>query len=488
MSEPTTHPDGPGDAGDARTPERLLVAIANHGTKNRRYLDVLLHEYRSMRFDVDLVVLSDQPKDLGDDVRVLVGAPTPDPWSLPFGHRQLFADHVDDYDLFLYTEDDMHVLERHIDAFLTSSARLADDEVPGFLRYEEHPDGRRSLCDLHSGYRWLPHTVRATDGEVFASHTNEHSAFYLLTRAQLRRAIASGGFLVPPHEGRFDLLVTAATDPYTQCGLERRLSVTQLDDILVHHLSNAYLDVMGITEEELEAQRGALLEIAAGTRAPAEALDPDTRLETIAWALPQHPRATEPLRSLVGTARRVLSLGASAGRLERELFPDAHVAAIPADTVVGAVARLHGIETFEPDLDQDLRDLAEPGGRFDVVLLHQTLHRVANPVQLLRRLPDVLDEHGRVVISVPNHRYQRLRRRARRSGVPPLPTGDFARDGLHHCDPAVVRRWARAAGLHLDSQHLQRSPKLQAARWLPGPLDPWLAETIHLVGSFRATG
>ncbi len=81
-----------------------LVAIANHGTKNRQHLDRLLEEYRTMSYKCDIVVLSDIPKDdLGADVEVRVGRPLSHPWSLGYAHRPVFDERRDDYDLYIYT-------------------------------------------------------------------------------------------------------------------------------------------------------------------------------------------------------------------------------------------------------------------------------------------------------------------------------------------------------------------------------------------------
>lgn len=64
----------------------ILVAIANYGTGNRQHLERLISAYRAMRARVDIVVLSNIPKDLGTGVEVRVGLPSPNPWSLPFAH------------------------------------------------------------------------------------------------------------------------------------------------------------------------------------------------------------------------------------------------------------------------------------------------------------------------------------------------------------------------------------------------------------------
>src|SRR5689334_14618755 len=113
---------------------RLLVVIASYGTKNDQFLARVLAEYRAMRYHVDIVVLSNVQKDLGQDVEVRVGLPAKDPWSLPFGHKHIFASRRDAYDLYLYTEDDMLVTERNIEAFRRVGDLLPVDEVAGFFQ------------------------------------------------------------------------------------------------------------------------------------------------------------------------------------------------------------------------------------------------------------------------------------------------------------------------------------------------------------------
>lgn len=424
----------------------MLVAVANHGTKNRGLLDVLLAEYRSMDFDVDLVVLSDVPKDLGDDVEVLVGAPTSDPWSLPFAHRRLFAERADDYDLFVYSEDDTHVTQRNLEAFLAVDALLGDDEVPGFLRYEVDPAGTRSYSSIHSTYRWLPESVVRRGTEAFASFSNAHSGCTVLSRRQLRRAIASGGYLVAPHNGEYDMLVSAGVDPYTQCGLTRLVCVSRVDDFLLHHLSNAYLGRMGVSEVEFRDQVGALLDIAAGTRTRSSLFEPASRLPTSAWDVPTHSTDVAPLLPLASrSADRVLSVGCTSGALERSLFGEAcAVTAIPLDEVLAAVARTRGIATTAPSFGDAFEALA--GQSFTVILLNHVLHHVEDPAGFLRSLTAMLEPEGTLLAAVPNFAFHRTKERLRRP-VPPLPRRGYVADGIHPTDARHVEQWFVEAGL-----------------------------------------
>src|SRR3990172_5461101 len=229
---------------------KTLVAIANFGTKNEKYLKRLLEEYRSMtRFEVDLVVLSNIPKDLGLDIEVIVGLPIKDPWSLPFGHKALFSERITQYDLFIYSEDDILITEQNIDAFVKVTQILPDQYIAGFIRHEVSENGKWYYPDLHGAFHWDPNSVLKIGEYIFAYCTNEHAACFVLSRSQLEKAINSGGFLLPPRIGRYDMLVTAATDPYTQCGMRKLVCISHLNEFSLHHLSNLYIGSMSLDAE-----------------------------------------------------------------------------------------------------------------------------------------------------------------------------------------------------------------------------------------------
>ena len=114
---------------------KILVVIASYGLKNQAYLRRLIDEYTSMSYGIDIVILSNIPKELGSDIEVRVGLPAKNPWSLPFGHKKLFAERIDEYDLFIYSEDDTLIKQENIDAFLKVTKVLPENEIAGFLRY-----------------------------------------------------------------------------------------------------------------------------------------------------------------------------------------------------------------------------------------------------------------------------------------------------------------------------------------------------------------
>src|ERR1700686_355548 len=126
---------------DPKARLRILVALASYGTSNDHYLLRLVEEYRAMSFDGDIVILSNLKKQLAPDIETLVGLPNRNPWSLPFPHKKLFADRLEKYDLFVYSEDDMLITEKNLRAFLEISTTLREDEIAGFIRIEKGSNG-----------------------------------------------------------------------------------------------------------------------------------------------------------------------------------------------------------------------------------------------------------------------------------------------------------------------------------------------------------
>lgn len=426
---------------------RILVAIACYGTKNLNYLERLLSEYRRMPFQVDFVVLSNEPKDLGPDIEVLVGLPARNPWSLPFAHKPLFAERVKNYDLFIYSEDDTLITEKNIQAFLDATRILPRTEIAGFLRYETGHDGQRHISTAHGRYHWQVDSVQPIGGNIFARFTNAHSACYILTRDQLERAIASGGFLVPPYEGEYDMLCSAATDPYTRCGFNKVVNISRLEDFLLPHLPNKYVGALGTGYAAFMAQVQALCQIAAGKR-PATSALPDRQLPMIRpWLKNYYEPCCQELIGLVPKqARSVLSLAIGTGATECELVRlGFRVTAIPLDSVICAAAESKGVELVHCALGQAPEKMR--GRHFDCLILRNVLYLHEDPASVVLAFSSLLADGGRLLVMEPNFGNVQTYggRLLNRPGYHGL--GSFRENGITRVTTGRVRRWLKAADL-----------------------------------------
>ena len=108
-------------------------------------------------------------------------------------HRLEFKSMLNDYDLFVYAEDDMQIDVRHLTAYITESGRL--DESPdgeryliGFLRYEENGIslGHTQVIWENSDDAWFPLEI---NGKLYMMPQNVHGGVYISTRKELKVSI-----------------------------------------------------------------------------------------------------------------------------------------------------------------------------------------------------------------------------------------------------------------------------------------------------------
>ena len=436
---------------NSKTQLRVLVALANYGTSNDHYLLRVIKEYQSMPFDTDIVVLSNLDKQPAPDIEVLVGLPNRNPWSLPFSHKSVFAERLEKYDLFIYSEDDMLITEKNLRALLDVTETLQHDEIAGFLRVEKGPKGTVNYPDVQWNFHWDPTSLRRRGKYTLAHFTNEHAACYVLTREQLRKAIKSGGFLVEPHEWKHDLLCTAATDPYIQCGFTKFIPISHLDDFTVHHLTNKYVGRMGVDGSKLRAQVDTLLRLSASACKPVPLINTETKLRRGTYSKDYYEPFNEKVISIIPPeTRSVLSIGCGSGATESRLAESGlRVVAVPLDPVICSSTAAHGgVEMVFGDFRTAREKLK--GEQFDCLLFLNVLHLARDPVEILSLFRDTLSVKAVVVIQTPNMlSVPAIWRRFRHpSGYRHL--GNFELTGAHFSSIKKVRTWCRASGLRVD--------------------------------------
>jgi 2-polyprenyl-3-methyl-5-hydroxy-6-metoxy-1,4-benzoquinol methylase len=480
------------DQGKSTAPLKIFVAIASYGTANNKYLHRVISEYQSMSFEVDIAVLSNERQEsIPDTEIVVVDLRRKNPWTLPFLHKELLVERLNEYNLFIYSENDTPITERNIKAFLEVSESLPENEIVGFVRYESGPNGSRNYPDIHGHFHWDSRSIRRRGEEIFARLTNEHSGCYILTRQQLRRAIDSGGFLVRPHVGKYDLLETAATDPYTQCGFQKLICVSRLDDFLVHHLPNKYVETnFGIREPEFRRQIKCLLQIEQTKVQPSSFFVSQGRMPS-AWYAKNYyePIRDEIISVLPKEVRKVLSIGCGWGALEGRLVEKGlQVVAVPLDPVIAGAAESKGVEVLDGNLEAVQASLASHRGqRFDCLLLVNILHLVRDPVALLRSFRDLLSDNAAILVETPNFLRppNALKMLLREPGFMSLI--DYDRGGTHFASRRMTHRWLKRAGMVLEKTVAIMKPSLRTfSKSLLGLPEPFLADGFVAIARPKA--
>jgi hypothetical protein len=148
---------------------------------------------------------------------------------LPFAHRQLFANEVDNYDYFFFTENDIFYPESSLKHLFHNFDQFGERRPLGFLRYEED-----QLIDFAATPKGTVIVTR--DSESFVP-TNVHQASYIVSQAQLRIAIDSGNYLISPcRKHGYGKLETGASSVYMDCGLTKAYPVKNLESLSAKHL------------------------------------------------------------------------------------------------------------------------------------------------------------------------------------------------------------------------------------------------------------
>jgi 2-polyprenyl-3-methyl-5-hydroxy-6-metoxy-1,4-benzoquinol methylase len=325
--------------------------------------------------------------------------------------------------------------------------------------------------------------VKKVRDYTFARFTNDHSACYLLTQEQLGMAIASGGFLVEPHQERYDLLVTAATDPYTQCGLTKVICVSHLEDFCLHHLPNQYIGRVGVSNADLQLQLDALISIASNGKAPDELFKGETALKQGRWSKSYYEEGVEDLIGMMPSKTKdVLSIGCGRGATEGILVEQGmRVTAVPLDSVIGACAKARGVEIVPSDSEKALDALS--GRSFDCILFMNVLEHLPDPVGILSRYAKLLSADGVVLISVPNFNHIKVWRDLLRGGITWRQRYDFEKSRLHFTTMNVVKRWLKRSGIKVVNVVYQYDgPWHKRSDLLGGAFKTLLASKIIVIG------
>ena len=173
----------------------------------------VLAEYQNMEFDSQIVVTTNLAKKLDGKVEVITGLPAKNPKSLPFAHKRIFAERLEAYDLFLYAEDDILITQRNLHAYLRASQVLPPDRLANFFRTESDATGKLYFPDVHKHYHWDAASVDKARWRRDVCQLHERARGMLCALGeQLRRAISSGGFLLPPREGKYAMLEMVIQD------------------------------------------------------------------------------------------------------------------------------------------------------------------------------------------------------------------------------------------------------------------------------------
>jgi hypothetical protein len=230
---------------------KVLVGYPNFGDYNTPYMLRCMEELITFEMDVTVVLfttifidvsffkgkLNVIQKKYDDSIGI----------NLQFEHRKFFKDNVNNYDLFLYSDNDHLYTRETIETFMEITEKLDDDHVCGMFQFEiDDRYNNEEWCVVGQRHgKYFTMKDKVINGEKYWTPANFHQAGYLFTKKHLRRLIESGKYNTNRHSigmGATDM-VAATSSVYCTGVLKKVLPHDKklFRKLLVHHLPNKYV-------------------------------------------------------------------------------------------------------------------------------------------------------------------------------------------------------------------------------------------------------
>lgn len=267
---------------------KILAVIVNYGDEQFNYLRQVVKSLKSfMNYKVTVVINSniDVPIDDVDKINIIK---LEDYKMLPLTCRKVLWENRNNFDIFIYSENDHLFLESHVEKHVEYSEILPQNRIPGLIQFEENETGR-FYPGYHSGFDWDFKKVETYGGKKFGHFSNLHQASFILTRNQLNRVSQKFDFtkMVLDKESlrkriyrrlmryvgikikwpyNYDSQCKACTDIYLYGGMKKVICISEFEQNLIHHLPNLYIEgekgrlKLGSSHDRMEVALKRLLE------------------------------------------------------------------------------------------------------------------------------------------------------------------------------------------------------------------------------------
>jgi hypothetical protein len=242
----------------------ILAVLVNYGLEQVSYLEQVVAGLKSFeKYKVTIIINSNVPLNIPnvDKVNILT---LNDYQLLPLTCRKVLWENRDDFDVFIYGENDHLFLEKHVDNHLEYSKIIPKNRISGLIQYEEDNNKEMFYPAYHCDFEWDFNSVEVYNGKKFAHFNNLHQATFILTKYQLLKVGKKINFeelmtkksflyklerkiktilkLTVEKEDKYSVKCKVNTDVFEFGGMKKLICITDFEDNLIHHLPNLYID------------------------------------------------------------------------------------------------------------------------------------------------------------------------------------------------------------------------------------------------------
>jgi hypothetical protein len=222
--------------------KKILAVLVNYKDEQLRYLQQVVTSIKSFKkYNVTIIVNSNIPLNNIKGIDHVNVIELKDYQLLPLTCKQVIWHYRNEFDIFLFGENDHLFVEHHIDNYLRYTSILPDNRIAGLIQYEENETGRYYPA-YHAHYDWDYDSVEEYEGLKFAHFTNIHQATFILTQEQLLRIGQMYDFTQFFGQSHYSVKCKVNTDIYQFCGMKKLICISEFEDNLIHHLPNIYIN------------------------------------------------------------------------------------------------------------------------------------------------------------------------------------------------------------------------------------------------------
>lgn len=221
--------------------KKILAVLVNYGTEQIDYLKTVIDGLKDFnKYDVDIIVNSNIRLDIPGIKanQIKLG----NYQYLPLTCRKVIWENRNDYDVFIYGENDHLFQEHHVDKFIEYTDILPKDRIAGLFQFETNDDGELYYPAYHARYDWDMDSVEEHGGKKFAHFTNLHQATFIITKEQLLRIGELHDFTNFMGSSHYSAKCKVNTDIYQFCGMKKVICISEFYQNLIHHLPNIYIN------------------------------------------------------------------------------------------------------------------------------------------------------------------------------------------------------------------------------------------------------
>lgn len=221
---------------------KVLAALVNYGDEQLNYLQQVVSELKSFKkYDVTVVVNSNIPLDNITGIDKVNVLNIPDYQYLPMTCRQVIKQNSENFDYFIFSENDHLWEEHHIDKYIEYEDILPKDRIAGLFQIEKDDSGLFYPA-YHAHYEWDWDSVEEHGGKLFAHFTNVHQASFLISKQQLSDIMSKFDFAQYfTSHAPYSTKCRTNTDIYMFTGRRKLICISEFDQNLIHHLPNVYI-------------------------------------------------------------------------------------------------------------------------------------------------------------------------------------------------------------------------------------------------------